>query len=603
MKKRGQQPDAHTFTIVLRGLAWHSDYGKSLQRALTVYHSMFSPSSPVKPTIIHTNAALKVCARAGDLDALWGVAARLPTSGPRAPDKATFTTIFNAITRIVFDDGGRMTDESLKERMDRRQKAVLQGRRMWSEIVDRWKAGDLALDEELVCAVGRLLLLADVPRDLDDILSLVEQTMGIPRQARRLSEADRQRALPEADETPTQMTNDDDNSLALSDQPENRPFALANDDFVPGDEFQAIPSTNPMAYARPGQITLSLVIDACTRLRNISTAQDYWGLLTGPRYKITPDTDNYHMYLRLLRLQRASRQSLELVQEMRDGLGVGTAVPEAERRGNKGEAGGVQSKTFRIALGACRRDIKNPNVMAHASKLVRMMIDCLPEVDVGVLSTYLEISVGAASHDWRAMSAALRGTELGVRGLKSRLLFGGKDQKGTPRYEERCREVHAFLNSLLGAYDKLLEGHRQQMLPEERKRCFEQKRIVATWQTELSRELGVVRGSRHHWGKERQEEGKRPEGRVGRFGGGKNRFEGGRRRLALREDERSVSDAEEKEYEEEEEYGGGEEGDKKAAFIREAQEARRKASKYTMGGANRRKAMAQYLRRMENASM
>lgn len=604
MKKRGQQPDSHTYTIVLRGLAWHSDYGRSLQRALTVYHSMFAPNSPVKPSIIHTNAALKVCARVGDLDALWGVAARLPTSGPRAPDKATFTTIFNAISRIAFEDGGRVEGESLRENVDRRHKAVLQGRRMWAEIIERWRAGDMALDEELVVAVGRLLLLADVPQDLDDILSLVEQTMGIPRQTRRRHDTDRHRATPGVEDTPEQKI--DHTTLSLSTKPERQPFASVDDDFVPGDEFVPVPSVNPMSYARPSQATLSLVLDACVRLRLVSSAQDYWGLLTGPKYSIIPDTANYHMYLRLLRVQRASRQCIELVQEMRDGLGVGPSVPEKDRKGIKGEAGGVQAKTFRIALGACKRDIKNPNVLANAAKLVRMMIDTLAEVDVGVLSMYLEVSVGAAGHDWRAMSSALRGTEIGVRQLKSMFQFGEKDSstgtdKKSERYHERCREIYAFLNNLVSAYDKLLYGDENQMLKEERKRCHEQKRIVSAWQTDISRQLGIVHGSRHHWGKERQADGKIPEH-------GSRRYEKSARGKPWQVDGRLSRRGEvgpEAGLVGKEEYGGDRQADEEEEpdWKREALEARRKAERYTQGGANKRMAMAQYLRRLENASL
>ena len=101
-----------------------------------------------------------------------------------------------------------------------------------------------------------------------------------------------------------------------------------------------------------------------------------------------------------------------------------------------------------------------------------------------------------------------------------------------------------------------------------------------------------------------KEAGGEDDGRVGWVGleAGRIDIGGGERRLALREDERGVSDAEENEYGEEE-YGDGNEEDKKAAFIREAQEARRRASRYATGGANKRKAMAQYLRKMEEASM
>ena len=180
MKKRAQAPDAYTFTILLRGLANVVHYPSALERALSLYHSMYAPNSPVQPKIIHTNAVLKVCSRAGELDALWGVAARLPSHGRNAPDKATFTTILNAIGRIAQNSAHR-DDLSEEEKTDRQQKSVLQGRRIWVEVVERWRQGDIALDEELICSMGRLLVFSQVPKDIDDVLSLVEQTMGIRR--------------------------------------------------------------------------------------------------------------------------------------------------------------------------------------------------------------------------------------------------------------------------------------------------------------------------------------------------------------------------------------------------------------------------------------
>ena len=551
MKKRSQRPDSHTYTILFRGLASHADFGKSLERALTVYHSMCTLDSPVKPTIIHTNAALQVCAQAGDLDAMFGVAARLPRSGPRAADKVTFTIVFNALIKLVPHDNESGKDESLQVDIKKRQNAVLQGRRMWAEIIERWKVGDIILDESLVCAVGRLLLLADVPQDLDDVLSLLEQTMGIPRQTPRRRNIDGAQALPES---PAR----ENNALVQMTEPGSKPSADAEDEFIPGDEFLPTPSVRSMAYAIPSRSTLSLVVDACTRLKLFSTAQDYWGLLTGSPYHIVPDTANYHTYLRLLRAQRASRQSVELVQEMRDGLGVGGTIPGAapKIRTVRGERGCVHASTFRIALGACRRDIKNPNVVEHAAKLVRIMYDCLPEADIRVMKTYVEIIREVTSGDWHAMSTALMGTELGIRLLKSVFLYGTADEdKKGEEFLGRCREIDDFLRTLIGAYDSLLDSNRK-MLPKDRHRAFEQMTTLCSWQTDVSRRLGTVAEPRRHWGRGRHTRLKLPE----------------------------VNPEE-------------------PAWKRDALVARMKNERYTKGGANKRMAMAQYLRRIQNESM
>src|SRR5579871_5275043 len=97
MKKRGQKPDAHTYTIIFRGMAELSHYPQTLSKALSIYHSMAADNAPVKPSIIHTNAMLKVCARSQDMDAMLGIVAKLDRKGNNAPNNLTFTTILNAI--------------------------------------------------------------------------------------------------------------------------------------------------------------------------------------------------------------------------------------------------------------------------------------------------------------------------------------------------------------------------------------------------------------------------------------------------------------------------------------------------------------------------
>ncbi|KAL9096539.1 MAG: hypothetical protein Q9163_006433, partial [Psora crenata] len=334
MKKRAQTPDAYTFTTLFRGFSWNAKYGLTLERALSIYHSMFADHSPVKPSVTHTNAVLKVCALTGDIDAMYGVAAKLPTHGKGAPDKLTFTIILNAIrNQAIQDSKGEKASESLQERQRR---AVLQGRRMWEEIRDRWSHRDLGLDEELVCAMGRLLLIGHTEQDDDDILSLLEQTMGIPRQIPPLGHPSRRGAVRHAQALDKLDGSGGDLARALLDAREPAPSAAARDPArstrrpANGEEDEDPTAANPFAplarllpeeyRVRPGVNTLSLAIEACTALRLPRPAQDYWGLLTSPdHYNITPDRQNYHVYLRLLRLQRASKLAMELVQDMKKG--------------------------------------------------------------------------------------------------------------------------------------------------------------------------------------------------------------------------------------------------------------------------------------------
>ncbi|KAH0127204.1 hypothetical protein KCU67_g17352, partial [Aureobasidium melanogenum] len=131
MKKRAQFPDSHTYVILLRGLSEPPVAADTLGKALAIYHSLGAENSRVKPTTIHTNAALRVCARANDMDSLWGIASKIPEKGPGAADTYTYTTILNAIREHALLEGGTRTDDS--EIAALRATAVQQGRRIWGD--------------------------------------------------------------------------------------------------------------------------------------------------------------------------------------------------------------------------------------------------------------------------------------------------------------------------------------------------------------------------------------------------------------------------------------------------------------------------------------
>lgn len=496
MKKRAQPPDAHTYTIVLRGLAWHPHYQLSVSRAITIYNSMHADNCSVKPSIIHTNAVLKVCALAKDMDALWGVAAKLPTRGKAAPNNLSFTTILNAIRTVAWDDSSKYNkevDEMSEQKNARRQQAVLQGRRMWDEIIGRWRSGDIVMDEEMVCSMGRLLLLGYDKRDYDDVLSLLEQTMAIPRP--NIPNVPAHQSPKDLNETPSSQEANDlgaptDSESALQVSPtSSQATSLASPsdededaepDYTPGGEFAPLPNstTQKLPYARPGRNTLSLAIDACLRLHATRAAQDYWGLLTSPSgpYNIAPDSENYHMYLRLLRLQRASRLAVELVKEMKEGVISG-------RRRDM-----VQAKTFRIAMSSCVRDQKNKNSVLHAQELVHMMSETLEKPDVRALEMYLNVT--SHSKDWRAMLASLHGTVIGVRNLRSLLAYGDKHEVSWRDKEETV----AFVRRLVGCYDVAMGLGREEMQRDERQNAMEQRNRLTAWVTKQTNSgIGVKR--------------------------------------------------------------------------------------------------------------
>jgi hypothetical protein len=189
MKKRQQFPDSYTYTILLRGLSINAHESGALGKALSIYHSMSAPNSRVEPSIIHTNAVLKVCARAVDMDALWGIVGKIPEKGAGSANAITYVTIINAIRQSLLL--GMPVGETAEQLAVRKEQSIVEGRRIWEEIVAKWRNADLIIEEELVCAMGRLLLIGARPRDWDDVLSLVEQTMDIPRFVPRLGSPER----------------------------------------------------------------------------------------------------------------------------------------------------------------------------------------------------------------------------------------------------------------------------------------------------------------------------------------------------------------------------------------------------------------------------
>ena len=468
MKKRAQLPDAHTFTTLFRGFSRHPKFPLSISRALSIYHSMFADNSPVRPSIIHTNAVLKVCALAGDMDALLGVAAKLPQRGSGAPDNLSFTTILNAIRSEAWEfTKGEKMEPAKREKQAR---AVMQGRRLWEEIRDRWIEGNLYLDEELVCAMGRLMLLAGDEKNCDDILSLLEQTMGIPRQVPKLGASGRKSAVHSLQAIDV---HEDADSPPLNEMVPALPNDSSQSEDTLGlksDPFTILAKRPPRAHAavQPGRNTLSLVLDACIRTRLLRAAQNYWGLLTDPSgpYKILPDTENYHMYLRLLRVQRASKLAVELIDDLRQGA-LGLRIT-------------LQTKTFRLGLSCCLRDKNNRNSTLYAAKLVRTMNDTLEHPDPRALSIYLRLGLSQQQRDWRTLMGMLRGTELGIRNLRSLLAYDPGQGK---KYEEDIKEL---VKLSIGVIDVVLDIGNEEVTEEEKRSCKEQRYALAAWLTRLA---------------------------------------------------------------------------------------------------------------------
>jgi hypothetical protein len=466
MKKRGHKPDAHTYTIMLRGFRANVRKPQAIQNALSVYNSMFAPNSSVTPNIIHTNAVINVCARGKDMDALWSVAGRLPDKGPGAPDKWTYTTILNALAsnaqtkasqyqqpqigRMPGDNGAY--DEHAQKVFD---EAVEDGRKLWGDVVGRWRKGDLMVDQPLVCAMGRLLLLGSRRSGWEDVFALVEQTMNLPRWRPGGQE---QGALPPP-----------------SPASEFQPVRVSA---TTGPTANKAGTSNASVYAQPGNNALSMLMQAAIMTKNVAAGKMYWDLLTdvnGP-YKLEPDAANLASYLRLLRISRSSKMVVDLLRsdllDKNDSLGK-----EFYKRG-----------TFVIAMSTCIRDKNNPNVFEHANRVLDVMQERLEEMDPKVMEMYVNLAVlttpalGSAG-PWKDMAfekdaaknhamwalKRLGPSVVNVKDLmKTRMLedeIGVRRRQGTKALEKRARggdkrssvdDLAAFLQSMIGAYDRLL---------------------------------------------------------------------------------------------------------------------------------------------------
>ena len=442
MKKRAQFPDAYTYTLLLRGLAKasHPDQPvreENVVRALSIYNSLSSPTSRVKPSIYHTNAVLTVCSAALDTDSLWSILSQLPSTGTRAADHMTYAIILNALRHGAF---GRNPDDVNAEQVARRrQKAVQEGRAVWREVIRRWRAGEVRMDEELVCAMGRLLLFSKSMRDWDDVLSLVEQTMSIDRRVPEIGSPDRHVEHVPQDGTDLRVAEaePEEDSEGYTDTPAAKAFKTIRP--LPLDSSHPHRPT-VLVHAQPGNPTLSMLIGACTVLRTPKTATAYWDILTSPTYGIRPDIRNIHAQLRLLGMNRASAQAIRLIKEALPSAGL---VPTHH--------------TFRMLMSVCGRDKNNPNVLAHAREVVDMMEATASDPDSHVLMQYLSLAL--TTDDGAKITATLDRLDPIVHNLRSRVLYGpDTPQKiGGERDVADKQAAVQFLQMMVGVIDTLMQ--------------------------------------------------------------------------------------------------------------------------------------------------
>lgn len=463
MKKRQQFPDAYTYSLLLRGLVGKPQDGKAPEvsaenavKAISIYNSMTSPTSRVQPSIIHTNTVLKICTFAHDMDGFWGIAARIPDHGPGAADHITYSTILAAIRHdALAQNRTTLEGEDWGARMvEHRRRAVEEGKKVWREVVQKWRAGQVRVDEQLVCAMGRLLLVSDRLADWDEVLSLAQQTMRIERlveavgsEGRRVGHVPGQGRHMERDvdvEHEGEDGEDGGADHATKDMP-------ATKTFNPVQPFPADPAKpkrpTALAYVAPGNATLNLLLETCTLMHAPKVSTAYWEHLT-KTLGVTPDLANFHARLRHLAKNRASARAARLLKEDMSAAGV---KPEAE--------------TFRLAMSVCQRDIKNRGVVANATAIIDVMESVLSDLDTPTLHLYLALALSQKGESADAgqgalatqVVAVLNRLESVVENLRSRVLYGTDERMLTKEGHRRDKvDAVGFLSKMVGTMDTLM---------------------------------------------------------------------------------------------------------------------------------------------------
>lgn len=481
MKKRAQNPSAQTYTIIFHGCAKSSHPTQAVAHATRLYQAMMT-NERFTPNTIHMNAVLEVCARAKDIDMLLSIASSA-NQQTRIPDAVTYTIVLNGLRHATVrphdrpnklggggsanKNRGKDDDEDDAIYIDKEKVSttISRARTIWEEVITNWRNGTVAVDAGLVNSMGRVLLMGNF-LDNDDVLSLVEQTMNIPRFDRRqpntIEAPEPDEAVAEAEttaETAAETTAEgeveaagevDANKITADNVPKPKPpprvsqFDSKITDRKGGDLF-----------VKPTPDTLSLILTALGATKKTSNAVDYWNYMMDPShgFGITPDSENYYRLLKVMRRGHASTATVDALLGMPKDL--------------------LLPKTFQLAMGTCLADNLNQHAFANAGKVLDLMLRTLREPDMHTCRLYLQTALKNNRHfrdvkpQMRVRVGTLKYGEQLVRALQrlwdplrraGNLInfpsapFKSGEDKFDHQYNQR-REVAALARMMVGAAD------------------------------------------------------------------------------------------------------------------------------------------------------
>ncbi|GAP89212.2 putative pentatricopeptide repeat protein [Rosellinia necatrix] len=424
MKKRAQHPNAQTFTIIFRGCAASRHSKLAVGEAVKLYQNMLTVGR-IKPNTIHLNAVLQVCAKAGDLETMFGI---LTSSDDplRSPNNLTYTTILNAMRRKAEEALGNKNPSHIlmdREIQRERQTLIARAKTIWDEVISRWKSGSLIIDEELVCAMGRILLMGGY-MDADAVEGLIEQTMMISRA--------------------------DNKGVSGQEGTKSAPLA------VPRSVTKA-PGAPAVNHALPGNNSLSMVLEALEKTRRTTKAAKYWNLFT-LNYDVVPDADNWKRALGVFYRGKASGRAATALQEM--------------------PAHMISWKHIHLAMKTCLRDYLNRSALDNATAVLNMIGKTPSILHVRSLQTYLQLArAGKPSSDPKGEPDNTAATTAWAKNLATALenLFGPcqtlvkkhpleppntDDPKELDQARNSRAEVVALARKMCAAYDILTDEYR-----------------------------------------------------------------------------------------------------------------------------------------------
>ncbi|KAI2778971.1 hypothetical protein F4815DRAFT_475705 [Daldinia loculata] len=421
MKKIGQPPNAQTYTIIFKGCAVSPHPKLAVSEAIRIYNNMLT-NNRITPNTIHLNAVLKVCANAEDIESLFTIV-QTANQGIRAPNNLTYTIILNALRRKVDRrQYGLVVDVDTPEITKAKAQTIQRSRAIWEEVISKWRAGSIIIDEELVCAMGWILLMGTY-HDAESIEALLEQTMMIPKE-------DIAAIRGESKKGSGRSGNDIDAKPATS---------------VDNRKIKA-PGAPAVSHALPGKNSLSLILAALEKTGKTSRAQPYWDIFT-KKHHVVPDANNWHRMLTALRRGKNSGQTVMCLWDMPAEL--------------------VLSKNFRTAMNTCLRDNLNGAAFNNATEVLKIMLSKLKIPDPITLRNYLRVAyackrwvfdqyknnIDAATSAWsRQLATALENL------WKPYMIIARQYDEDGPESNMK-RELVALARKMIAASDRVISSN------------------------------------------------------------------------------------------------------------------------------------------------